>query len=124
MLNTKEYFNQLDATLAVKEISDEAASTCSGGLAPVSLYANEDYEGEEFKVYENDDNLDNRKFGVGKDFNNKTSSIIVRRGTWQIYSKDGYDGTSKTLYAGRKYSTSSAFGLADNSLTGIRRIED
>lgn len=124
MLNNKENFNQIDATLAVKEIPDEAASTCSGGLAPVSLYADENYEGEEFKVWGNDDNLDDRKWGVGKDFNNKTSSIIVRRGTWQIYSKDGYSGTSKTLYAGRSYSNPKAFGLADNSLTGIRKLKD
>ena len=31
MLNTKENFNQLDATLAVKELDNETAATIQGG---------------------------------------------------------------------------------------------
>lgn len=121
MLNNKEYFNQLDADLAVEKLDNETAATCGGGLAAVSLYDGQKYGGKEFKVTKDDDNLDNRKFGVGTDFNNKTSSIIVREGTWEIFQNDGYKGKSKTLKPGR-YTNAKAFGLADNTLTGIRRI--
>ena len=33
MLNTKEYFNQLDATLAVNEIDNETAAAIQGGAS-------------------------------------------------------------------------------------------
>jgi hypothetical protein len=130
MLNTKEYFNQLDAILAVKELDDEVAATCSGGKIyfggsdpDVLLFEDKNYGGDVLKINatngDGDGNLDNSAFGSG--WNNKTSSITIKRGTWQIFQNDGYKGKSKTLKPG-KYANSSAFGLADNTLTGIRRI--
>ncbi|MCC5648384.1 hypothetical protein LC609_00770 [Nostoc sp. XA013] len=37
MLNTKEYFNQLESTLAVKELDNETAAAIQGGAA-LELY--------------------------------------------------------------------------------------
>ncbi len=119
MLNTKEYFNQLDATLTVMELDDEVAATCSGGAAPVTLYEDTNYGGAAYDVYGNDDNLDNSAFGSG--WNNRTSSIVIRKGTWTIFEDSGYKGRSKVLGPGR-YSTPEAFGLRNDSLTGIRRL--
>lgn len=130
MLNTKEYFNQLDAILAVKELDDEVAATCSGGKIyfdgpnpDVLLFEDNNYGGGVLRINATngagDENLDNSLVGSG--WNNKTSSIKIVRGEWQIFQDDGYKGKSKTLKPG-SYSKASAFGLANDSLTGIRRI--
>ncbi|MCC5663615.1 beta/gamma crystallin family protein [Nostoc sp. CHAB 5784] len=119
MLNPKEYFKQLDATLTVMELDDEVAATCSGGAAPVSLYEDINYGGAVNNIYGNDDNLDNALRGSG--WNNRTSSIVIREGTWTIFEDSGYKGRSKVLGPGR-YPNPEAFGLRNDSLTAIRRL--
>lgn len=134
MLNTKEYFKQLNATLTVIELDDAVAATCSGGAPKfyttgdnpdVFLYDEKNFGlkggklGINAELYGGDSNLDNALVGSG--WNNRTSSIIVVRGTWKIYQDSGYKGKSKTLKPGR-YANAKAFGLADNSLTGIIRV--
>ncbi len=104
---------------AFTELDDEVAATCSGGLAPVTLYKDRNYRGTATNISRSDDNIDNAVFGSGA--NNNTSSIIVRQGIWEIYTGDNYTGQSRRLGPGA-YPNPAAFGLPDNTLTAIRRL--
>ncbi|QFS48674.1 beta/gamma crystallin-related protein [Nostoc sphaeroides] len=128
MLNTKEYFKQLDATLTV--IDDEVAATCSGGRIyfggsdpDVILFEDKNFGGAALRINATngagDDNLDNAAFGSG--WNNRTSSIKVIRGEWQLFRDGNFKGPVSVRRKGN-YKTPRAFGQADNALTGIRRI--
>jgi hypothetical protein len=132
-MKDNQLFTELTAEFeapAFTELDDKVAATCSGGKITfggsnpdVLLFEDEKFGGEVLKINANvgsgDGNLDNSLKGSG--WNNKTSSIKILRGKWQIYQKDDYKGTSKTLKTG-EYVDASAFGLADNSLTAIKRI--
>jgi len=132
-MKDNQLFTELTAEFeapAFTELDDKVAATCSGGKITfggsnpdVLLFEDKNFGGDVLKINANvgsgDGNLDNSPFGSG--WNNKTSSIKILRGKWQIYQKDDYEGPSKTLKVG-EYLNASAFGLADNSLTGIRRI--
>lgn len=124
---------EFEATPAFHELDDEVAATCSGGKIyfggsnpDVILFEDTHYRGKALRINATsgagDANLDNEFAGIGTDFNNKTSSIKVIRGTWQIYRRDGYKGQTATLTPGKTYKIPKEFGLPDNSLTGIRRI--
>ncbi len=108
-------------TSAFTQLDDEVAATCSGGLSPVTLYDYFNFTGSAMDVTSNDDNLDNDWRPGKSGWNNRTSSIIVRQGVWQIYESDGYRGRSAILRPG-VYPNPASFGLADNTLTAIRRI--
>lgn len=86
MLNIKDYFNQLDATLALEELNDEVAATCSGGAA-VTLYENgrfnQDKDGRVLPLNKSIANLGS--------FNDKTSSFIISQGTWEFYADENYN---------------------------------
>ncbi len=123
---------EFEATPAFQELDDEVAATCSGGQIyfggsnpDVILFEDTQYRGKALRINATsgagDDNLDNEFAGIGTDFNDKTSSIKVIRGTWQIYTGDNYTGTTKTLRPGDYY-TPQAFGLPNDSMTGIRRV--
>lgn len=123
---------EFEATPAFHELDDEVAATCSGGTIyfggsnpDVILFEDTNYRGDALRINatngDGDENLDNEFAGIGTDFNNKTSSIKVVRGTWQIYTGDDYKGTTKTLKPGDYY-TPTKFGLPNDSLTGIRRV--
>jgi hypothetical protein len=115
---------------AFQELDDEVAATCSGGKISfggsnpdVLLFEDTQYRGRALAINATsgagDENLDNAAIGSG--WNNRTSSIKIIRGTWQIYTGDNYKGTTKTLRPGDYY-TPQAFGLPNDSLTGIRRV--
>lgn len=132
MLNTKEYLKQLDATLSLIELDDEIAATCSGGARfytdgddpDVILYSLKNFRGDSLGINAEknggDPNLDNDGSFRTSGWNNRTSSILVIRGTWDIYQDSGHNATLRTLTPG-SYSTPAAFGLPDNTLTGIVR---
>lgn len=87
MLNAKEYFNQLDETLAVKELDNETAATIQGGWDLIAFGG----KGEELG-----------KFNVGspmlsKKGNNKISSVRINGGRWKLYDLFNYKGDSVTL---------------------------
>ena len=131
----EQLFTELTAEFdapAVKELDDEVAATCSGGTfstngsnPDVILYSDVNFGGSALQINakngEGDPNLDNEFLGIGTDFNNKTSSILVIRGQWKIFKDDGYLGQNNTLTRGF-YANPQAFGLANDSLTGILRI--
>lgn len=135
MLNTKKYLKQLDATLTVMELDDEVAASCSGGARFYTGGSNPDvilYDEINFgssyatlpinaELNGGDGNLDNDGSLRTSGWNNRTSSILVIRGTWKIYRDSGYKGTVVTLKPGR-YPNPQSFGLPNDSLTGIRRV--
>ena len=134
---------ECEATPAFQELNDEVAATCSGGGATDIYFGgpNPDvilYDSPNrglgaalainAKAFGGDDNLDNDGSLSGSDWNNRTSSIQVIRGEWTIFQDGGKGRPSKvTLKAngGPKkdgvYPNAQAFGLPDNSLTGIFR---
>jgi hypothetical protein len=56
------YFQNLNAISGMKELSDEAAATCSGG-ASITLFENDNFKGDATVRDKNDRNL---KFGIFK----------------------------------------------------------
>lgn len=125
-----ELTDEFEATPAFNELDDEVAASCSGGRISfggsnpdVILFEDTNFGGASLRINatsgDGDDNLDNALVGSG--WNNRTSSISVIRGTWQIFESDGYKGRSKTLTS-RRYANSGEFGLPNDSLTAIRRL--
>ncbi|WP_341531851.1 beta/gamma crystallin-related protein (plasmid) [Nostoc sp. UHCC 0302] len=121
MSNSTEGYKVLELNSGFQELNDEVAASCNGGLAPVTLYNNYDFGGSKKDISSNDDNLDNSAIGSG--WNNKTSSLIIRRGVWQIFDKEKYNTGGRYAILGPGfYRYPSSFGLANNTLTGIRRL--
>jgi hypothetical protein len=115
---------------AFTELDDEVAATCSGGIRfggpdpDMILFEHANFQGRSLRVNatigDGDDNLDNALIGNG--WNDRTSSIIIYRGRWQLFRNAGYTGPVSERIGGR-YANWTAFGhRVDNDLTGIRRI--
>jgi Beta/Gamma crystallin len=124
-----ESTDQFEAT-AFTELDDEVAATCSGGIVrfdgpnpDVILYEHTGLGGKSLGINatlnDGDGNLDNARIGSG--WNNRTSSIKIIRGTWQLFRDGGYQGPKSERGPGR-YNTPRDFGQANDALTGIRRI--
>lgn len=98
MLNTKQYFNQLDA-IAVQELENETAAAIQGGAA-VTLYEHESYnQKKDGRVKP----ISSSTRNVGS-INDKTTSIKVSSGIWEFYKDENYNGLLFTLKAGESYS--------------------
>jgi hypothetical protein len=111
MLNTKEYFKQLDTTLALEELDDEVAANCGGGVA--YLYEDEGFRGRRLKFSEGESDL--RKWH----FNDKTSSIqIVGNETWAFYRDINYQGPFVILLTG----SYPILGNLKDSISSLRRV--
>jgi Beta/Gamma crystallin len=127
MLNIKEYFNQLDA-IAVKELEDEVAATCSGGAlttsgvapsADVTLWENGPFaKGDTLSLigFQKGDGISN----LGA-FNDKTSSIRINRGRWAFYKDDRFRSQQAILGPG-SYPVPSRQGIANDSLSSLLRV--
>ncbi len=121
---------EFEATPAFQELDDEVAATCSGGEIyfggsdpDMILFEHANFQGESLRVNATigygDDNLDNALIGNG--WNDRTSSMIIYRGNWQLFRDAGYVGPVSRRSTGR-YETWGEFGQANDALTGIRRI--
>ncbi len=115
---------------AFTELDDEVAATCSGGRIyfdgpdpDMVLFEHTNFTGRSLGVNattnDGDDNLDNALIGNG--WNDRTSSMIIYRGNWQLFRDAGYVGPASRRSTGR-YETPREFGQANDALTGIRRI--
>lgn len=115
------------------EINDEDAANCSGGRVEfngpdpdVILFEDVNYGGKRLGINattgDGSSNLFSRIMSriPPRTWNDKTSSIKVIRGEWQIFQNAGYNSPSRTLTRG-DYRTPQAFGLPNDSLTSIRR---
>ncbi|MFL9449551.1 beta/gamma crystallin-related protein [Tolypothrix bouteillei VB521301_2] len=111
-----------EATPAFQELDDEVAATCSGGAAPVTLYEDTYLSGDRHDIFGNDRDLRNGPF---QGFNDRTSSIIIREGKWELFSDKEYSqgtGSRKNPLGPGVYNTARDFGLANDSLSSIRRV--
>lgn len=99
---------------AVKEVSDEAAATCSGGSA--SIYRDINFNGGGLRFFNGDSNL------VNNNFNDTASSIIITGNErWAFYRDINYQGPSVILGRGR-YSFVGDYGIPNDSISSLRRI--
>ncbi|WP_375473234.1 beta/gamma crystallin-related protein [uncultured Nostoc sp.] len=116
--------NCFEAISSIKELNDEDAATCSGGVAytgstnpDVILYRDVDFNNTNLPV--------NASVGdgiayVGDDFNDVTSSIAIIRGTWAFYRDADFTTYQTTLGPGL-YSIPPS-GIANDSLSSLLRI--
>lgn len=122
MLNTKEYFKQIDATLALIELDDEVAATCSGGVAytgsndpDVLLYVDGGLKGDRLDVnaslHDGLKNLNRYGRNLFDNFNDEVSSFVIRKGKWNFYADPNYKGlyNKKPLGPGTYYSLPGSF---------------
>lgn len=123
MSSIKNQTKNLNNITIVQELSDATAETCSGGKAPaVTLFANEQLSGDRKDINGNDRDLRN---GPLKGFNDRTSSIIIREGKWELFSDKEYSqgtGSRKNPLGPGIYNTARDFGLPNNSLSSLRRV--
>ena len=96
------YFQNLDAISGMKEISDEAAATCSGGGAQTITLYDGDNDAKSWKkdyAGEGEDNIDDAIIGGG--WNNRATKVNITGGIWRLYDGDKLTGVySKELGAG------------------------
>ncbi len=117
MLNTKEHFNQLDATLAVNEIDNETAAGIQGGVN-LTLYNKDNFTGV----------LGEFNFGkvprLSVRADNKIESIKITAGKWQFFTREDFKGSSRiyTKNSGNKgrINLPSSF---DNVISSFKRID-
>lgn len=81
--------------------------------ADITLYADDDYQGRALSVV-----IDQRQLGV-MNFDDRTSSVVVERGSWVLCSGEDYREQCVTLEPGR-YPSLAALGL-DDAITSVRR---
>lgn len=120
---SKAPFQNLDAISGLKEISDGAAATCSGGGGSITLFEDDKFKGDATVRDENDRNLKNGPF---KGWNDRTSSVVVNSGKWELYQKADYDdsGWSVTLGVGRyNLAALEKKGFKNDSLSSIRQVQ-
>lgn len=122
MLNAKEYFNQLDATLALEELGDEVAATCSGGVA--LLYQDDNFKGRgPLRFYDGESDL--RKWN----FNDQTSSIKIEGNElWAFYKDINFKPDGKPeggVYLGNgsyTYTDLKNLGFQNDSISSLIRV--
>ena len=93
MSNTKEYFNQLDATLGLKELDNETAAAIQGG-----------YDLEVYRHANFVDRLGSFNYGspgLSSNANDQISSFIINSGQWRFYEHANYRGASFVRGPGR-----------------------
>ena len=117
MINTKENFNQLDTTLAVQELDDEVAASCSGGAA-LTLYENGRFNNPK----------DGRVLPLNKSvrnlgsFNDLTSSFIISSGRWTFYADEQHTKPLFTLGRGSYPVLSTGKNGANDRISSVKRI--
>jgi len=92
MSNTKEYFNQLDTTLAVQELDNETAAALQGG-----------HDLEVYRHANSVDRLGSANYGwprLSSNANDQISSVKVNSGQWRFYEHADYQGASFVLGRG------------------------
>lgn len=129
MSNIKEYFKQLDAILAVKELDDEVAATCSGGRVIIGglnpdIILRDDEAPRSLELPRRGELRINASIGEGipnlakYQFNDVTDSISIGQGTWAFYKDENYRGQSVI----RKPGSLPLLGPLKNSISSLRRI--
>ncbi|GAA6623674.1 beta/gamma crystallin-related protein [Scytonema sp. NUACC26] len=116
--------NQFEEIPAIKELDDELAATCSGGIVrfggnnpDLILYSDSDSSGRTLRV--------NASIGDGpnnlrdQNFNDVTSSISIIRGTWSFYRDADKKNFLFTLRPGDQFNVYSSQNDLISSLLRI-----
>jgi Beta/Gamma crystallin len=126
MTKTSNKFNSLAQIEFVEDIDQETAANYSGGIGRINdgnnnpdviLYENGDFQGR--SIYINAAVNDGIPV-LPADWNDKTSSIKIIRGTWEFYANGGY-GSGQVSTAGS--GTYNRVAPGDNdTLSSLKRI--
>jgi len=126
----EQLFTELTAefeTSIFKELDDEVAATCSGGVAytgshnpDVILYVHGGIAGNSLKVNASiNDGLNNlEKFN----FNDKVSSFIILKGKWNFYADAGFKGIYNSKPLGPGTYSSLPTGFSNDQLSSLKRV--
>jgi Beta/Gamma crystallin len=111
-------FQNLDTIPGIKEVSDEAAATCSGGNDAITLFNGGNFNGSSVGVNNDIGNLRDL------DFNDKTSSIKIRQGVWQVCEDAGFKGDKARLGPGdyTAWELKNKYGIDSNSISSLNRV--
>lgn len=100
----------------VREINDKAAEDYFGGVGEqVILYKDADFQGEYKHIYQ-------ATPYVGDDFNDKTSSIIVAKGTWMFYLHSNYGGPFVIPLRPGLYPNVTHVGIINDNLSSLKPV--
>lgn len=111
MLNTKEHFEQLETTLAVKELDDEAAAAIQGGW--------------DLQVYRHAnlvDKLGSFNFGksrLSSNADDQITSFRINAGRWRFYTGANYTGRFFTWDKKGDWNVAASF---NDVISSIRRV--
>ena len=126
MTKTSNKFNSLAQIKFVEDIDQEAAANYGGGRGRINdgnndpdliLYENINFGGASIQV--------NAAIGdgipyVGNAFNDRASSLTIRKGTWILYQDSGYD--YRSIFATVGPGTYNFTGSANDILSGLFRV--
>ncbi|GAA6623673.1 beta/gamma crystallin-related protein [Scytonema sp. NUACC26] len=121
--------NQFEEISAIKELDDEVAAICSGGVRypggndpDVILFSDSSYRGRTLGLNASiGDGFSNLR-DTDLNFNDVTSSITIIRGVWAFYRDAGYNNYEGTLTRGQ-YTVGGNFGtLTNDSISSLVRI--
>lgn len=115
MLNTKEYFKQLEAIPAVKELDDEVAATIQGGW-DLEAFKDINYRGGRLAAA-------NVGFPRLNSADNHISSLKIHAGKWRFYNFPDYSerGGYKDLGPGQ-YPWVVNAGIPNDWISSFKRI--
>jgi hypothetical protein len=118
---SKSPFQNLDAVSALKELSDVAAASCSGGSDQTITLYDGDNDARSWKKSsgQGEDNIDDAIIGDG--WNNRATKVNITGGTWRLYSGNQYTGDSKEIGAGN-YDLSKIKPNLSRRLTSFLRV--
>jgi hypothetical protein len=120
MIKTANKFNSLAQIAFVEDIDQETAANYSGGIGRVNdgnnnpdviLYENANFQGR--SIYINAAVNDGVPY-LPADFNDKTSSVKIIRGTWKFYGNGGYQNAEP----------GDAIGIGPGSYAGVDRTDN
>jgi uncharacterized protein YcfJ len=112
--NPGDAMPRLAALVAASAAALAASLAAPLASAQVTLYAGNGFTGPTYQINWDTPNLD--PYG----FNDRTNSVIIERGRWELCSDDNFNGRCTVLTAGQ-YPTLNAMGLA-SSVSSIRRV--
>ncbi|MEH2242816.1 MAG: beta/gamma crystallin-related protein [Nostoc sp.] len=114
---------------AVKELNDEVAATCSGGVhykgsndPDVIFYDNLNFTGKSLRlnasISDGDPNIGLNNKGKVNGFNDQASSIKIIRGRWNFFDDSNFKGQSTGILGPGSY----YLGANNNVITSAFRV--
>jgi len=97
-----------------EDLSPEEASTVYGG-ADLNLYNGDNFRG---RIVATNRGIRN----VGDTANDLTTSAIVKRGTWRLWTGENFTGTSRLVGVGKYSNLFFDVGLPNDSVTSVERV--